>query len=676
MSNRWPGLWIASVLATLGVLGTVTEIAVYLGHWPGNPVAAIELVQWVAGGAPVAVVGYLLVARRTAPGLGWLLLCSATLLAAAACLDTWLRFVTTVTPGVEVALYAEYALWELPRWGYPLLPLFLATGRLAGRPARLLAAGLAVVILPTEISRLLALPAWHPGTTTVGNALFAPGWVPIDRAIQPFLLVTGWGLIAVICVYPLTQWRTATRLQRRRIVLILPPFVLLMLEEGIRQHDHWSVWIAAGKVATAALWPVALGYTVLQTRLYDLDRAARRTLAVAVPVMLLAVFYVGAAAAMSLVLPGRSARMLAALAVLSAPLGLVLRSVSGQVLRRVDRMLYGDRAEPYQLARELAARVRDGTSANQVPNAVCQVVVNALRLPGAALRVTVANGVRELAAVGDLTPGRAEALDLRHDGRLVGVLLVMPRSGQATLDELDHAALRPLADLAATAVAAVLLEEELASSRARLVTVREEERSRLRRDVHDGIGSALAAVRLRIEAAVALLPPEVPVRPLLAGASDDLRDVLTEMRRITDDLRPPALDRLGLRAALADLADRYTTPSLRVRADLPDESGPLSPLAELAIYRIAAEALANTVRHAAATRAVLRLTVDVDELILTVADNGTGIDPRRTGSGIGLTSMTERAAELGGECEVRSAPTGTTVTTRLPAHAAVGGLPG
>ena len=687
MSAAWPvrlprlrpdaQVWIASALCTVGILFAATEIAIYLSHSPvpaRRQMATVELWQYAAQGTPIIVVGFLLVARRVARGLGWFLLGSATVLAVAACISTWLRFTTAITPAVSMAVYAEYALWEVPRIAFPMLPLFFPAGRLTGRWSRFLAVLLVGAILMSEASGLLCLRAWHPGAVTMPNALFAPAWVSALELIEPWVQVAGWTTIGLVVGYPLTHWRTADRLQRRQIAIVFPVFLLLLVEEAVRQQESWSAWIAGAKIALGVLGPAALGYTILHARLYELDRAARRTVAIAVPVVLLAAVYAGVAAVMSTVLPGRGARMLAVLAVLAALVGLVLRPISHQVLRRVDRMLYGDRAEPYQLTRQLAARVRDGVNSAQVPNAVCQVMVSALRLPGAALQATSAGRTRQLAAVGELVPVDALApFELRHQGRVVGLLLVMPRTGQTGLDELDRAALQPLADLAATAVSAILLEEELETSRARLVNVREEERSRLRRDVHDGIGSSLAAIRLRVEAAVALLPPDAVGGALLAGASDELRDILTEMRRITDDLRPPALERLGLTGALVDLARRSSTPALPVRTDLPDQLAGVPAPVELAAYRIAAEAVANAVRHAAATQVTVALSVGVDGLVLTVTDDGAGIGADRVDQGIGMASMAQRAADLGGTCTVRSGVAGTTIAAQLPVRVSVAG---
>jgi signal transduction histidine kinase len=666
-------------VCVVGLLFAAAEIAVYLGHAPAlvrQQMATVELWQYVAQGSPMIVVGFLLVARRAAPALGWILLGSASVFAAAAFVSTWLRFATAVTPAVQVAVYAEYALWEVPRVAYAMLPLFFPAGRLAGPRARAFAVFLASVILLGEASALLALDSWHPGTAVMRNALFMPAWPPNAEMLDPWLQAIAWAAVVAALLSPLTRWRTANSLHRRQIAIVFPLFVLLLVEEAVRQQVHWSPWIAGAKIALGFLAPVAMGYAIVQNRLYNLDRATRRIVAGVVPVVLLAAVYAGAAAVMSAVLPGRGAPIAAVLAVLAALVGLVLRPISQEVLRRVDRMLYGDRAEPYQLTRQLAARIRDGASSAQVPNAVCQVVVSALRLPGAALDATSAGRTRQLAAVGELAPAdRLEVVELRYQGRLVGRLLVMPRTGQAGLDDLDRAALQPLADLAAPAVSAILLQEELETSRARLVNVREEERSRLRRDVHDGMGPSLAAIRLQIDAAVALLPPDTVSGSLLTGASNDLRDIVTEMRHITDNLRPPALERLGLACALTDLAERLSTPALPVGTTLPGLLPAVPAAVELAAYRITAEAVANAIRHSAGTRVLVSLSSSDDMLVLTVSDNGTGINGpgiSRSGArqGIGMSSMQHRAMDLGGTCEVQSSGAGTTVTARLPVRLA------
>jgi signal transduction histidine kinase len=504
---------------------------------------------------------------------------------------------------------------------------------------------------------------WHPGAATVPNALYVAAWAPIAERADPVLMgLVALGALAAAFV-PVTRWRAATEAQHRQIVVVVPVFVLLVVEETVRGLIDWSPWVMGAKIALGVLGPAALAYTVIRDRLYDLDRAARRVIGVAVPVVLLAAVYLVAAATMSLLLPGDGTALPAVLAVLAALVGLVLRPAARWVQRHVDTLLYGDRAEPYELVRRLAGSLRDGADAAQVPLAVCQVAVSALRLPAAELVAVAGTNPRRLARVGDAAV--REEFELRYQGRLVGYLRVAPRSGESALDELDAAALRPLVDLAAPAVSAILLAEDLESSRARVVSAREDERSRLRRDVHDGIGPSLAAIRLQVDTAAVLLPPGSPSGSLLAGISAELGQAVAEMRRVTENLPPPVLDERGLAGSLAELVARLGSPGLPIALDLPSALPPLPPAVELAAYRITAEALANAIRHAAATRIRVDLAVTDGTLVLRIRDDGLGL---RAGGepGLGLASMAQRAADLGGSCDVDGRRGGTTVTTRLP----------
>ncbi len=674
VDKRHQQLWLASVVAVVSLLLALVETGIYLAHGPPrvNPsLAAVELWQYVLQGSAMAVAGFVVLARSRARTLGWILLGGALPFMAAACLSTWLRYTVVITPAVTVAVYAEALLWNVPRVLFAVLGLYFPNGRLPGRWARPVVAGLAAAILLNEFIGWLTQPHWKPGGAAMANAVYAPGLLAVAHRIHGPVALAIWLGLLTAAVSPLARWRRASRLARHQIAIALPAFLLFLAVTAVRERI-WSWWVAAAVLAVAVLWPAAIGYVIVRDRLYVLDRAARRIVAGAVPVALLAAVYAAAAVVMSAALPGRGAVLAAVLAVLAALVGLVLRPVGGWVSVRVDRLLYGDRAQPYQLARQLAARLRDSVEPTQVPVAVCQIVVSALRLPAAALEATGPRRAGRLAAVGavDSHP-RLEPFELRYQGQPVGRLLVAPRTGQDRLDELDRAALQPLADLAAPAVSALSLREELEASRAQLTTAREVERRRLRRDVHDGVGPSLAAIRLQVETALTLLPPGSPSGSLLADVSLGLLEVGTEMRRITDDLRPPALERLGLTGAVAKLVDGLSSPTLPIDLVLPDRLPGLCPAVELAVYRIAAEALTNAIRHSAATRVTVRLAAVGDEVVLTVTDNGTGMRPCAGRDGLGLRSMADRAAEVGGVCAVRGGRGGTTVTARLPEESRV-----
>jgi signal transduction histidine kinase len=216
---------------------------------------------------------------------------------------------------------------------------------------------------------------------------------------------------------------------------------------------------------------------------------------------------------------------------------------------------------------------------------------------------------------------------------------------------------------------AVELHTELRRARERLIIAREEERRRLRRDLHDGLGPQLASQTLTLSAASKLLRADpAAAEELLAEALTHAQTAVSDIRRLVYGLRPPALDDLGLVGALADQAAQHLASGLRVRVTAPDAFPPLPAALEVACFRIAQEALTNVARHAQARSATLTLTVDAPNpaLTLEVVDDGRGL-PAQLHAGVGLASMRERAAELGGTCVVETAAGGgVRVYARLP----------
>nr|WP_246304771.1 sensor histidine kinase [Nocardioides thalensis] len=227
---------------------------------------------------------------------------------------------------------------------------------------------------------------------------------------------------------------------------------------------------------------------------------------------------------------------------------------------------------------------------------------------------------------------------------------------------------------AAAAARAAQLSDQLQASRERIVTAVEDERRRLRNELHDGLGPTLAAIASRIDTA-RITAQRAPTEAdhALAAARGDISGLLAEVRRLVHGLRPPALDDVGLAGALRQQADRIRTPALSVTVDVAADLGPLPAAAEVAAFRIASEALTNAVRHSGAGHAHVRIDVRDQELVVEVADDGVGIGPDSL-AGVGLSSMRERARELGGRCTVESsAAGGTRVTAHLPIREVAGG---
>jgi signal transduction histidine kinase len=220
------------------------------------------------------------------------------------------------------------------------------------------------------------------------------------------------------------------------------------------------------------------------------------------------------------------------------------------------------------------------------------------------------------------------------------------------------------------------LTESLQQARERLVTTREEERRRLRRDLHDGLGPALASLTFKVDAARNLLAQDsARADRLLAEVRQQAQEAITDIRRLVYNLRPPALDEFGLLSVLREQVAHYQHQGLEVAFEAPPTLPPLPAAVEVATYRIAQEALTNVARHAQAQHCFLRLAIDAETVQLTISDDGQGI-PAGHRIGVGLHTMHERASELGGSCTITPRPSGgTAIQVWLPRVTANGTLP-
>jgi signal transduction histidine kinase len=265
----------------------------------------------------------------------------------------------------------------------------------------------------------------------------------------------------------------------------------------------------------------------------------------------------------------------------------------------------------------------------------------------------------------DLRPER-HILPLLHDMEIVGQLIVEPRPAIDPLTAQEQALLINIAQRAGTAAHIVRLTNDLRRTRERLVLAREEERRRLRRNLHDSIGPTLAALNLKVGALRKLIGREPAAAALqMSELREQIRTVITDIRRVVYDLRPPALDELGMVPAIREQAAQFSTEGLQVTVETPDHLPALPAAVEVATYRIVLEALTNIARHAYARHGCIRLSL-ADELQIEVTDDGVGLPPQHR-AGVGFTSMRERATELGGACVVEPVMGGgTRVLARLP----------
>ena len=414
------------------------------------------------------------------------------------------------------------------------------------------------------------------------------------------------------------------------------------------------------------LMPFSLAIAILRYKLFDIDIVINRTLvygALSVSVVgiyvlvvgyLSAVFQTGGSLGISLLATGL-------VAVLFQPL-------RERLQRRVNRLMYGERDDPYTVLSRLGRRLEATLAPEAILSTIAESVKDTLRLPYAAITLKKKGDVPETAVEAGRSAGKLMRLPLTYQKDPVGELLVAPRPGEEELSPADGRLLEDLARQAGVAAHAVRLTNDLQRSRERLVTAREEERRRLRRDLHDGLGAQLAGLNVQSAVLRRLIrhDPEA-AEELVLELRAELQAAISDIRHLVYDLRPPALDDLGLPGALRRLAERYGTEGegLRVRVEAPQEMPPLPAAVEVAVYRITQEALTNVVRHAGARNCVVQIAVE-DEVVLEVRDDGAGVSADHI-AGVGLLSMRERAAELGGECNIEPTPEGgTRVLVRLP----------
>ncbi|MGL4650696.1 MAG: sensor histidine kinase, partial [Caldilineaceae bacterium] len=333
----------------------------------------------------------------------------------------------------------------------------------------------------------------------------------------------------------------------------------------------------------------------------------------------------------------------------------------------INRLIYGERDNPVTVLARLGQQLEGTLEPEMALAALTETIARSLKLPYVALELQGTDGA--LAAWG--TPvGAPDRFPLHYRGERLGTLLVSPRSEYERLSQADRRLLETVVLQAGPAVQAQQLTRQLGQSRHALVLAREEERRRLRRDLHDGLGPMLASQALTLEAVARRLENDPKgATTLLHAVKKQTQEAVRDIRRIVYDLRPPALDDLGLLEALRLLAQQALQvdgAGPQVLLDVPNPLSQLPAAVEVATYRIAQEALTNAVRHARATQIVLRFHVDSGALHLMCCDDGVGLAAQAR-PGVGMRSMRERVAELGGTLAFEPAPgTGLCVHAVLP----------
>ena len=654
-------------------LATVTGAVAFSSAAGSNP--------WSTNGfdAPVllafATVGALIASRRHDNAIGWLFCAGVTAWAlgslAHAYSDDGLAAPAGLWPATAESAWAARWLTALG-WGllatFPLL--LFPDGRVPSprwRPVAWVAAAVLVLTVGVYMVQPGPLSRGRSDAPNIDNpfGISGIGWIGgplVDSVVPPLFTAVILACLAAVVV----RFRRARGEERQQLkwfgygVGLLVGVVIITLVLFLSGLYDTSMLFSLGIIGI----PVSVGVAILRYRLYDIDVLINRTLVylalttVVVGMYVLAVDTLGTFFNASGV-QGASLLATGFVAVLFQPLRQRLQ-------RAVNHLLYGERDEPYAVLSRLGQRLEATLASDAVMSSIVETVREALKLPYVAIALQRDDGLAIAAASG--TPAANPLrLPLIHQLVCVGELVLGERTPGEPFSPADRRLLEDLARQAGVAVHAVRLTADLQHARARLVAAREEERRRLRRDLHDGLGPQLAGVTFRLHAARGVLRRDpATAEAVLDDLMNRTQEAGEDVRRLVYGLRPPALDDLGLVGAIREAAvSVLPAAEPPVVVDAPQSLPPIPAAVEVAAYRIAQAALAIVARHARAQTCSIRLWLN-GALYLEVRDDGRGLPPSPQ-AGVGLVSMRERAAELGGTCVVDSVPGGgTSVLARLP----------
>ena len=561
-------------------------------------------------------------------------------------------------PGVDIALWFVARFGSVLLLGLPLLLVLYPTGslmeerwRVASLATVVAAAGLPVMLLLAPDDVVFRDDLGVPGVDT--ELLSLP--LPEDVVVGLLVVTRFLTLLALLgaLVIAFVRHRRADGLQRTQLRWLLWAGIVCLLVIPVVVVAPSGTITGLVLAVAVVLTAVSVTVGVVRPDIADVDALVAGTLTYAgVAGLVVALDLLTLTAGGSLLgdrLDERNVTLV--VLVLAVAVYGPLRTWVGAAVRRV---LFGRRGDRYDVVSAFAARLEETRSVDEQLPALAGAVASTFKVPFVRVELYTPDGGTVSASHGQPTQQVSE-IDIAYTGERIGRLVLPVNGVRSMLSRRDQGLLVDLVRQAAIAMRSSLLAAEVQESRERLVLGREDDRRRIRRDLHDGLGPALGGVAMRLDAAGNAVGSDPErARELVRLARTEVREALDDVRRLVHDLRPPALDDLGLAAALEQQAERVRS-SLEVSVAADGVTG-LPAAVEVAAYRIVSESLANVVKHAGATRCAITLEREAGALSVEVRDDGRGIAADVT-AGVGLLSLRERAEELGGRCEV-SCPEG------------------
>jgi signal transduction histidine kinase len=624
-------------------------------------------------------VGQLLARKRPQNIIGWLFLLAGVVSAAGASGEEYAAYTVLVHPGVlpggTLAAWIASWIWiSLICISLYILLLF-PTGHLPSarwRPvARALAGAGGLMTFtqmfgsgPLRMAPYLDNPFAIPGS---GPGMGLLGMVAYTTAIMCQLAAAASVLVRL---------RRAQGVERQQLKWFAYTAVLVGIVGFLQSApgsfhlavpEWWGLFNLLLPVVIVAL-PFSVGLAILRYRLYDIDRVINHTLvygALTAGIVALYVLLVGALGALS----QTSGNLLISL-LATGLIAFLFQPLRERLQRGANRLMYGERDDPYQVLSRLGQRLESTLAPDAMLSTIVETVAQALKLPYAAIEL----GSGEERALHAEYPYTSSSIarrsglarfPLTYQQETIGDLLLAPRALGESFSPADLRLLDDFARQAGIAAHAVQLTTALQRSREQLIVAREEERRRIRRDLHDGLGPVLASLAMQADDARQWTHADPgKAEAALADITRKAQEALQDIRRLVYDLRPPALDELGLVGALRQSAANSPN-GLHIDIVAPEPLPALPAAVEVAAYRITQETLNNVARHSRARHCRVSISIR-DNLRLEIVDDGVGFAPD-VRAGVGSFSMRERAAELGGNYAIESERgTGTRVIAELP----------
>jgi signal transduction histidine kinase len=519
---------------------------------------------------------------------------------------------------------------------------------------------------------------------TTGLALLLGIWMILgllDRSLLPWNLprsqfvpiVVFWTSTGVLAlIYRYQRSALFQREQIRWIVwgavasvigIVLQIFPPLFTLNGSTRVIYDFLLYPLGQVFKALL-PLSVAFAILRYHLWNIDLILNRVLVYGSLSVLTMLGYLATLFVLHVVFTGLSNPVISFLA--TGFVAFLFEPLRRRLQRAVNRWMYGERDDPYAVLSHLVKTLEGTLSTNEILPSLAETIRRSLKIPYVAIWLDEEEKEKRVAASGKETTDLV-SFSLAYQGEMIGRLDIAYRAPGEKFSQADFHLIENIAQQAGAAAQTVRLHTELVRSRARIVSEREDERLRIRRDLHDELGPMLAAQGLQLAAARQMIhsKPE-SAEALLDDVIQQSQQTVTDIRRLVHGLRPPALDQLGLVEAIRDLARHHST-GLVMEISVPADGLPKLPAAvEVNAYRILLEAWNNALKHSQASCFLVTFQTDQDMLVLSIQDDGIGM-PNEFRSGVGLRSIRARAQEIGGELRVEPVqPHGTSITVKLP----------